>query len=215
MRIISPIIIAELFCLIAAIFLLSKDKIKFWKVNIAYLCIALITESYGSYLSSKSIHNIWWYNSFILLEVAFIFYGLYHCLKEYINPKPLIFGGLGISYAIFITYAILDGYTTYANTTVTVMSVIFVAYCLYYYYLLLKDERVVELKYHPEFWWITAVLFYYFGGTTSNLFYWILKFEILKNFPLRLIIFYITNIILCSIWIYTYICRAKQRKLQS
>ncbi|MFD2284757.1 hypothetical protein GJU39_12565 [Pedobacter petrophilus] len=219
MFLLQPIVIAEIICLIAAIFFLLKDKISFWKVNIAYLAIALSAEASGSYLYAQRHHNLWLYNTFVLFEIAFISYGMYYCLKKYIDPRPIIYTGLGISYTVFAIFAFKNGIHAYNDifndNTVSVMSVTFVLYCLYYYYKLLNDEETLDLKYHPEFWWVNGVLFYYFGGTATNLFYGLFNVKVFEHIPLRLFIYYITNIILYSNWIYSYICRAKQRKLQS
>lgn len=95
------------------------------------------------------------------------------------------------------------------------MSVVFVLYCLYYYYLLLKDESFIEIKTHPEFWWVTGVLFYYFGSTMSNIFDGLFNVKIIGFATLRYCIYVLLNLILYSLWVYSFICRMKQRKLQS
>ncbi|WP_443945715.1 hypothetical protein ACJVDH_00960 [Pedobacter sp. AW1-32] len=98
------------------------------------------------------------------------------------------------------------------------MSVIFTIYALLYYYRLLKDPEFVEIKSHPEFWWVTGALFYYFGSTVTNLF----KPYLPKNFSsfyflnhFRYSMYVVLSLFLYSIWSYSFICRAKQRKLSS
>lgn len=215
----SPIVIAELVCLIVALCFVVKDKIWFWKINIAYLLIASATEARGAYLSARHQHNVGLFNTFVLVEIAFISFGMYYCLKKYIDPRPIVFAGLGISYLVFAIFALRNGLSFYNDVfndqTVNVMSVIFVLYCLYYYYKLLNDEETLELKYHPEFWWVSGVLFFYFGSTATNLTYGLFKIKLFDHIPLHLFIYYIINIILYSNWIYSYICRAIQRKSQS
>ena len=219
MNFFQPIIIAEIISLIVALFLLLKDKIAFWKINIIYLIIALSAETGGGYLAHQLKHNLWIYNTFLLFEITFISYGMYYCLKKHINPRPIVFTGLGFCYLTFIIFTLRNGIHYYNDIfndqAVNVMSVIFVLYCLYYYYKLLNDEETLDLKYHPEFWWVNGVLFYYFGSTATNLTYDLFKIKVFDHIPLRLFIYYITNVILYSNWIYSYICRAKQRKLQS
>jgi len=219
MNLFNPIIIGEVVSLIVALLLLLKDHNIFWKVNIVYLFIALSTETAGGYLAQQHKHNLWIYNTFLIFEITFISYGMYYCLKKYMNPRPIVFTGLGICYLTFIIFTFRNGihyYNDISNDqTVNVMSVIFVLYCLYYYYKLLNDEETLDLKYHPEFWWVNGVLFYYFGSTATNLTYGIFTVNVFEHVPLRLFIYYITNAILYSNWIYSYICRAKQRRLQS
>lgn len=211
----SPIVIAEIMCLIGAIIFLRNDKSIFWKLNIAYLLLALLTEAAGSYMSSKRENNLWLFNSFVFFEISFIFIGIWHCMKNYLIPKPIIYVGLGIVYLIYFGFIAKDSIMVFNSTAVTVMSVVFSLYCLYYYYLLLNDEKFIEIKYHPEFWWITGVLFYYFGGTVCNLLSDVFDVRFGKSFTLRYAITIALNFILYSVWTYSYLCRAKQQKLQS
>ncbi|WP_316795836.1 hypothetical protein [Pedobacter agri] len=211
----SPIVIAELICLIGAFIFLRNDKTVFWKLNIAYLLLALLTEAAGSYMSAKRENNLWLYNAFVFFEIGFIFIGIYHSLKDYLNPKPILFVGLGIVYAIYFGFILKDSIMVFNSVAVTVMSVVFSLYCLYYYYLLLNDDKFIEIKDHPQFWWITGVLFYYFGGTVCNLLSDVFDVRFGKGFTLRYVITITLNLILYSVWTYSYTCRAKQRKLQS
>ncbi|MCX2573410.1 hypothetical protein [Pedobacter sandarakinus] len=214
MELISAIVIAEVICLVCAFLLLKGDRVAFWKLNILYLLIALLSETFGNYLFSLKKNNLWLYNIFILFEISFIFTGLYHGFKKYINPKPVIFSGLGFIYLIYLFFFFKAGIMEFNSVTVTVMSVVFTFYGLYYYYLLLKDENFVEINGHPEFWWVTGVVFYYFGSTVINLLYHVFDFKLFKGFTLSYLIIIILNIILYSIWTYSYLCRARQRKSQ-
>ncbi|SER12049.1 hypothetical protein [Pedobacter rhizosphaerae] len=215
MKLPSPVISIEIVSLTAAIVLLTRDKNSFWKIVMLYIAIALFFESYGSYLNSKKINNLWWFNMFIFLEAGFILYGLYHCLRKYINPLNIIVAGTIIVYGSYGLSVILNGYKQYNILCVNVMSVLFTVYALYYYYLLLRDEHFIVLKSHPEFWWVTGVLFYYFGSTMANIFDGMFNFKVLNWLPLRYLIYIVLNLILHSLWIYSFICRMKQRKLQS
>jgi len=211
----SPIVVAETICLISAVALVWKDKHAFWKVVTCYIAIALVTEQYAAYLSSKHIHNLWLFNIFLFFEIGTILFGLYHCIKTYIDPKPIFsigFGIIGLSYFIFL---ITQPFTEANNLTIVVMSVIYALYCLYYYYLLLKDDQFIEIKSNPEFWWVTGVLFYYFGSTIANIFDGLFNVKVFGYANLRYCIYILLNYILYSLWIYSFICRMKQRKLQS
>jgi hypothetical protein len=215
MRYLHPIFIAELICLIAAITIIWKDKYAFGKVITCYLAIALVTEEAAAYFAIRGIHNLWLFNIFIFFEISAILYGLYHCLREYINPKPIFIIGAGIVYPIYFSFFINHPFGDLNTITITVMSVVFTLYCLYYYYLLLKDENFIEIKTHPQFWWVTGVLFYYFGSTMSNIFDGLFTVKIIGFVTLRYSIYIVLNLILYSFWLYSFICRMKQQKLQS
>ncbi|ARS42389.1 hypothetical protein CA265_23105 [Sphingobacteriaceae bacterium GW460-11-11-14-LB5] len=215
MRYLSSIFIAELICLIVAIATIWKDKNAFGKVITCYLAVALVTEEAVTYFAIRSIHNLWLFNIFIFFEISTILYGLYHCLKEYTNPKPIFIIGSGIVYLLYFSFFITHPFTDLNTITISVMSVLFTLYCLYYYYLLLKDEHFIEIKTHPQFWWVTGVLFYYFGSTMSNIFDGLFTVKIISYYTLRYCIYIVLNLILYSFWLYSFICRMKQQKLQS
>ncbi len=213
MRYLSPIFIAEVICFIAALAIIWKDKNAFGKVITCYLAIALLTEEAAAYLAIRGIHNLWLFNLYIIFEIVAISYGLYYCIKRYTIPKLIFIISLGIIGLTYIFFLITKPFTDLNTITITVMSVIFTLYCLYYYYLLLKDEKFIEIQTHPEFWWVTGVLFYYFGSTMSNIFDGLFTVKLIGFATLRYCIYILLNLILYSFWLYSFICRMKQRKL--
>lgn len=215
MRYLTPISIAEIICLIAAITIMWKDKNAFGKVITCYLAIALVTEEIAAYLAIRGIHNLWLFNIYIIFEISTILYGLYHCIRRYTNPKSIFIIGLGIIVLTYIFFLITQPFTNLNTITISVMSVIFTLYCLYYYYLLLKDENFIEIKTHAEFWWVTGVLFFYFGSTMSNIFDGLFKVRLMGFITLKFLIYILLNVILYSFWLYSFICRMKQQKLHS
>ncbi len=158
---------------------------------------------------------MWLFNIFIFFEISAILYGLYHCLKAYTNPNDILIIGAGIVYLMYFSFFINHPIADLNTNTITAMSVVFTLYCLYYYYLLLKDENFIEIKTHPQFWSVTGVLFYYFGSTMSNIFDGLFTVKIISYYTLRYCIYIVLNLILYSFWLYSFICRMKQQKLQS
>ncbi|SDH22062.1 hypothetical protein SAMN05421827_11972 [Pedobacter terrae] len=215
MRYLSPIFIAEVICFIVALAIIWKDKNAFGKVITCYLAIALVTEEAAAYLAIRGIHNLWLFNIYIIFEISAILYGLYHCIKKYVSAKPIFLISLGTIILTYIFFLVTQSFSHLNTVTITVMSVIFTLFCLYYYYLLLKDESFIEIRTHPEFWWVTGVLFYYFGSTMSNLFDGLFTVKLIGFATLRYCIYIILNLILYSCWLYSFICRMKQRKLHS
>ncbi|WP_343522951.1 hypothetical protein [Pedobacter sp.] len=215
MRYLTPISIAEIICLIAAIAIIWKDKNAFGKVITCYLAIALVTEEAAAYLAIRGIHNLWLFNIYIVFEISAILYGLYHCIKRYTNPKSIFIIGLGIIVLSYIFFLTAKPFTDLNTITISVMSVIFTLYCLYYYYLLLKDENFIEIKTHPEFWWVTGVLFFYFGSTMTNIFDGLFTVKLIGFVTLKFLIYILLNVILYSFWLYSFICRMKKQKSHS
>ncbi|MGY3052914.1 hypothetical protein ACVWYG_001110 [Pedobacter sp. UYEF25] len=204
----------EILCFCIGLALLWRDKSLFWRLAIVFLFVTCVTEGFGIYLAEKYHNNLTLYNYFYLLEQGFISYTMYCCFKPYIDPKLLIISG-SILLALSDIYFFL-GYTgmDFNSLSQNVESILFVIYSLLYFYLFLKDKKYVNISDHPEFWWVTGILFFYFGSVIFNLFY---RSITLKLFN-RSIYYYLTtvlNLILYSLWTYSFICRARQQKLQS
>ena len=204
----------ELICLVFALIFLLKDKKRFWHITALYMLLVCATE-----LCSRVTaviyhhHNIWIYNIYMLFEAAFISYGLYYFIKDYVKILGWILSSFCIillSNAIFLYNY---GINTYNTFTVSLMSIFFVIYSLLYFYLLLKDNNYVDLKNHPAFWWVGGVLIFYFGSTLCNLFEDVFRIKITPKTTLRSYIFYFLNAFLYGSWVYSFICRARQRKL--
>ena len=206
----------EFCCFILAIFLLWRDKQILWRSTIWFLAFVCFTELIAGRWAARTFHNnIFVYNIYTLFEGGFISFGIYQCLKKYTNPKKIIISGLVIFYLTYIAFFITHGIAPYNTWAASIMTVIFVLYCLYYYYLVITDEEIIEINKSPEFWWMTAVLFFYFGSTTGNLFHELFTQIIVGGHSIRAHLFVVLNVILYSLWAYSFICRFKQRRLQS
>lgn len=204
--------IFEVLCFCAALACLWKDKSLFWQLAFVFLFITCIIECYGIYLAAKYHNNLKLYNLFYLVEQAFVSYSMYYCLKPYINPKLLIIAGMVIL-ALSDIYFFLGYFRKDYNTlSLTISGILFVIYSLLYFYLFLKDKKYVHISDHPEFWWVTGILFFYFGSVIFNLFF---SWFTVKIFDRSIYYYLITilNLILYSLWTYSFICRARQRKL--
>ena len=210
-------ILIEISCLIAALFFLRKDTTKFSCITVAYLAIVCITELLGLfYVNAFHKSNAWIYNIFIIFEATYISYGLYVALKPL---TVMAFAICSFPLAIFSTtyvYEIFNhNFLKFQTLTITIASVLFVFITLIYFYLLIKQKDPINLEIHAQFWWITAVLFYYFGSTIYNLFIHFVYQHFLKSYHILSYIMLGLNALLYSIWIYSFICNSRQRKLLS
>lgn len=205
----------EYLCLLFAIFFLINDKVRFWRIALIYILIVCVTETTAGIISKVyRQHNAWLFNIFMLLEAAFVSYGLYYFLKDYI--KNILYWILSVFCIILIVNAFCiyeHGIYVYNSLTVSVMSVFFVIFSLLYFYVLLKDESFIDLKFHPAFWWVGGVLIFYFGGTLANFFDDIILAKSFGVLYVRYIIYTTLNVFLYGFWTYSFICRTRQRKL--
>src|ERR1700743_877708 len=128
-----------------------------------------VTGLTGHFLRLAHHTNAWVYNISLVAEAVFTSVLFGSILKQYLKARPLIIGGLVLTFAMYIFELIQHSVIVFNDLTVIVMSVIFVVYSLYYYFLLIKDEHYIDLKRNASFWWVTGSLFYYFGGIASYL----------------------------------------------
>jgi hypothetical protein len=206
--------IIELACFLAALVFLIKDKDPAWKLVIPYLLITFLVETIGLYLRQKGIPNLPIYNGFLVVECIFNSFFFFHLYKSYQNHLRWLVAWLCLFFILYFTELIYNDFSSFTSITASIMSVVFVLACLYFYYLKLKDETYEPLLASAPFWWISGALFFYFGSTVCNLFFDYLKqYEVgTYHRSVRYLIFNILNIILYSFWIFSFICRYRQKK---
>ncbi|MBB4109133.1 hypothetical protein [Pedobacter zeae] len=203
----------ELLCFIFAIYFLAKDKSAFWLITICYMAIVVLTEMIGRYFAIKYHTNLCIYNIYSIFEISFITYGFFTFIKQYINIKYWLTAIYAATMIIYTTFTFMYGINIYNAFTISIASVAFVIYGLLYFYLLLKDENYIDLKAHPAFWWVGGTLIFYFGSTLANFFDDIIQQKFLGKYNTRIIIYTTLNLFLYGFWAYSFICRARQRKI--
>jgi predicted PurR-regulated permease PerM len=204
----------ELTCFLAALFFLSKDKDPVWKLFIPYLLITFLVETMGFYMRMHNMSNFRLYNVFLIVECLFTSFLFFHLYKSY-KVKFAWLIGWWIVFAVFYLAEMIErNFANYASFTSTFMSVVFVVACFYFYFLKLKDQAYENLATSAPFLWVSGALFFYFGGIVCNLFFDYLSQNELSsyNHSVRYIIFNILNTTLYTFWIYSFICRYRQRK---
>lgn len=205
---------AAFICLMFAGIFLLKDKGKFWKITIVYLILVVATEILAKYCAKTYRNNIPVYNIYSVFELSYISYAFYYFMKEFLNVKWFLLSIYSIIFSIYIYFSITNNIiTVYNSLTISIMSVFFVIYGLLYFYLLLKDENYIDLKFHPAFWWVGGTIIFYFGGTIANFFDDIIQQMFMGKYVTRHIIYTTLNVFLYSFWSYSFICRARQRKI--
>lgn len=196
-----------------SLYFLYRDKTTFWKVTNAYLIIVVLTQIIARY-SAKTYHtNIGVYNVYIIFEIAYITYAFYVFLSQYIKIKNWLIGIYIGTMIIYAAFSYLYGLNVYNAFTISIASVIFVIYSLMFFYLLLKDENYIDLSNHPAFWWVGGTLIFYFGSTLANFFDDLAQHMYFGKYNVRTVIYITLNFFLYAFWAYSFVCRARQRKL--
>jgi len=212
----NPSITIELTCFIVALFTIRKDNSPLWRSAFFFMIMVCFTEIFAAKWAARTYHNnLFVYNIYTFFEGSFISFGVYQCLKKYTNPKKIISLGLVVFYVTYGIFLVRNGIMVYNSWAGGVLSAIMMLYCCYYYYLILTHEEILDINTSPDFWWITAVLFFYFGSTTGSLFHELFTSITIWGNSLRNQLFSLLNIIFYSLLAYSFICRSRQRKLQS
>lgn len=199
--------IPEFICLGIAVISLHKDNAIAWRRNILYLILVVLIELSGIYLKTLGEKNSWVYNILVFFEISFFSLMFQNVLSKYTNSRLIILLGLGLLLGFYCYELFSHGYDKRHHLTIIILGVVMIVYSLLYFYYLLKDEHYVNLTTSAEFWWVSAVLIYYFGVTTCNIFYPVLSKFLVKPNEVFSYTFKVLNILLYSLWSYSFICR--------
>lgn len=202
-------ILIELCCLFIAVYFLRNSKKNFSKITIGYLLLVCATEIFGMlWAKSTQTSNEWIYNIFILFEVTYISFGLYVTFKPLTKYSLLALTTSIITFFCAYTFELNQNSILKFNaTTILIQSILFVLLSSYYYYLIFKHKEPINLKLNDKFWWVTGIYIYYFGGTIYNLFIQNLTSNIVLTYTMLFL-----NLLLYSIWSYSFICTSRQQK---
>jgi len=181
-----------------------------------YMVFVCFTEQFAGRWAARTFHNnVFVYNIYTFFECVFMSYGIYQCLKAYTRPKKIMMIGSAIFYICYFAFFLTHGIMPYNTWAASVLGVILTLYCFYYFYFVITAEELMDVNTNPEFWWMTAVLFFYFGSTTGNLFHELFSSMQIGNTNIRGLLFEVLVVIFYSLLAYSFICRSRQRKLQS
>lgn len=209
--------VTELVCFFGALIFLYNDKDPAWRLMILFLLATCVTELTGVYLRKAHVSNLQVYNVYLLIECGFTSYFFYHLYKNYKHKLKWLLIWLCLFSAIYITEMFIIHLKYFASVSAVVMSVVFVLASLLYYYSKLKDEQFEPLLFSAAFWWVSGALVFYFGSTACNLFFnFLTEYEYSSiGRSTRYVIFIILNLLLYSFWLFSFICRYRQRTSSS
>lgn len=214
MRISHLNIAIEFICLIISLFFLRRNRDIFSKATIGYLALVLITEIGGAiWTSIYHKNNSWIYNIYSVFEATYICLGFYYLLvKNNLNSLWAILTTYVFFLISYLAETFYHGFFKYHSVTNTIVSICFVILSLIYFFRLIRNEKAFNLQYYSSFWWVAAIMIYYFGGTMYNLFVF---YAVKHNQGLAILVhtMLLLNLLLYSIWSYSYICSSRHRKL--
>lgn len=193
-----------------------SGKVPFYlKLFPPFLLATLTAESFGSYLSSIRMPNVWLYNFFTILEFCFYLFVLRliinsNLIKKVIWTILILYPVIAVVNIIFI-----QKMKAFHTVTYALGCLIIVVFCIYYFLELFKNPKAVKLANNPAFWMCSGLLFFYCCGFPlyglTNFISGISKL-IIKNFFAIIIIL---NIFLYSLFTIAFLCRLKIRKYTS
>ncbi|MFC3198235.1 hypothetical protein ACFOET_11490 [Parapedobacter deserti] len=212
-------VIIQATCLVAACRYLWHDPEWHWAAMPWYLALVTATEAFGGYLGSVlGINSVPLYNLFLLIEGTFISYFCYRLCRPYGMRFihwccwMLVFTG---TYTAELTIA--GSFSSYATATIILVSLSFVAGCLYYGAELFRlgDVRT-SLHRHGPSMWIIAIAYFYSGTLIASLpANALITLQIgIAGIPVYSLVFLLLNYILYTLWIYTFLCRYRNRTSQ-
>lgn len=211
----TPNILAETFCLLAAFVFLNKDTVLLWRLHQLFLVVVISIETVGIYLHricGLSNHGL--YNGYLAIEGLFVSYFLFYLIKEFTAIKTWWLSmWLLLFYAHYGFEIWKTGFQAYLYNTVNLLGFGMVIGALFFFIVRLQHIHQGEITRSAGFWWVYGVFFFYTTGTTIALLYpWFAKpgFH-LWGMPLSKATQYLINIITYSIWAYSYYIRYRQR----
>jgi uncharacterized membrane protein YfcA len=206
-------VVEEIVCLSFSVVYLKNRKAGWWRNFIWFMLVTVLIEIAGWILSLyfPRKYNHWLYNIEMIIEVLFVTWVFYKILQPLFNSKPWLIAGLAVLFISYGVECVSRKFLTYNAFTDDLAAVFFVIASGAYFYFLLKSEEYVKLLEHPQFWVVAGIFFFYFGSTAVNLFFDdLMNVNIVRGFPVRLIIFPVVNAILYGCWSYSFRCRYLQ-----
>lgn len=198
-----------LVCLVAAIVLLRKKEMGYWRVFILLLSEMLIVETIGRTMAvvyHMNNHLVW--NIQMIIEGGFYTYIFRKIYPPGIKNTVFIIVGFLLFVAGYIVETLDVTIYMYHFKTRMWQALLITLASLGYYYNLMVDKRYIHFRTNAPFWFVNGVFFNFFAN--MNL---VLLFDSLFAVaPLiyMLIVEFVLNVFMFSCWLYAFICRRRQ-----
>jgi len=206
-------------CFIAACRYLRHDHERHWAAMPWYLAVVVVTEALGGYFGSVlGIRNAPLYNVFMLIEGTFISYFIYRLCRHYGLRFVHWCLWLLLFIGAYITELSLTGsFSSYATSTINLLSLSFLAGCVYYGAMMFRfgDVRISVYRHGPTVW-MAAIAYFYSGTLTAGLLAGpLIELRIgVAGIPVYTVAHLLMNYFLYTLWIYTFMCRYRNRTSQ-
>ncbi len=204
--------LAELCCLLVALFTLTGDKVRTWRYFSGFLLIALLVELSSIFLRLHGASRTnWVYNIYGIYEIVFVSLMFWQLLKGKVKRWSPFYLALLLIVLAYSWETYLYKLNHRYDLTNSIFGIVVVLSALYYLKLLMADQHYVSLVRDPNFWWIMGTIFFYFAYTSLNLLHSQLMIVPRKYNPLFTFTYQLLNVLLYSLWSYAFICRKWNR----
>lgn len=192
--------------LLAGIFTYRKSNPVYLQWLIPFLLITFLLETYNSYLASKNLNNLAFYNFFSVFEFVFYLFLLSRIIRS--RTMKYVIGAAAVLYTLGAMYNIVyvQGVNVFHTTSYAAGCLVLVACCIYYFYEVFRLPARGNLVRNPAFWICTALLFFYCCGFPlyGLVNYWSRSWELMiKSFTM---LTNLLNIFFYSLFTIAFLC---------
>jgi hypothetical protein len=132
-----------------------------------YLCSKLCIELVMFYMASRSMNNLFLYNTWVLVSYCLLARMCYQAIGHHVSRKVII-AGSGMFLLTFV-YDIWDtGMLEVVKISGTVQCFLLIMYCLMFFFWLSQTRHIPNLLQYPVFWIFSGVLSYYAATTFAT-----------------------------------------------
>lgn len=155
--------LAELCCLLVALFTLKGEKVRTWRYFPGLLLIALLAELSSIFLRRHGpTRTNWVYNIYGIFEIVFVSSMFWELLKGKVKRWSPFYLTLLLVVLAYCWETYLHGVNRRYDLTNSIFGIAVVLCALYYLKLLMADQHYVSLARDPNFWWIMGTIFFLF-----------------------------------------------------
>lgn len=212
--------------LLSAIFSLKSFWQKWpkpYRIFAILVIISLLTEIlaiawkwyfYKMFDQSYSRNNFWIYNIFIIVRAGLLFAFFYEVLNALKIKKVILSAGSILILLSLLNYLFIQGPYQYNTYSVVCTHISIIVLCLCYFHQLLQNTIPVKLHKEPLVW-MTFGTFIYHASSLPFLF--MLGFLNIEKSALSLLFLPINdtlNMLLCSCYLISFLCRPQPSQLR-
>jgi hypothetical protein len=168
---------------------------------------------YNMFSWSYTKNNIWIYNIFVPIHLGISFAVFYHILNLRLYKNAIILSVLPLLLFGMLNYLLIQGPFLYNTYTVIPARISVIALCIAYFKQLLEEPKIIVLHKEPLVWIVVGTFIYLSGSLPYFIMF---RFLNKQNVDLSLLFLSINdtlNLILCSCYLISFLCKPQSPQL--